>query len=205
MFESSLKIWEKERPYIDLVREIGGKTIVHPYKLWFLRELAGQAAALPGDAAEIGVYQGGSARLIATYLPAKTVHLFDTFQGMPATDPTRDLHKKGDFSAGYEVVRSYLGDLNNVRLYKGVFPETASPIQDSQFALVHVDVDIYTSVKACCEFFYPRMVVGGIIVFDDYAVLSCPGATQAVDEYFAGKPEKVIRPVTTGSFVMKLP
>jgi predicted O-methyltransferase YrrM len=205
MFDNILKFWETEATYVDLIKQIGKNTIVHPYKLWFLREICEQTAMLAGEVAEVGVYKGGSARLIATYLPHKTVHLFDTFEGMPSTDPKKDCHQKGDFTVSFDIVKNYLSDLKNVRIYKGIFPDTSEPIQDKQFALVHVDVDIYTSIKACCEFFYPRMLPGGVIVFDDYAVKSCPGATQAVDEYFADKSEKVIRMVTSGSFVMKLP
>jgi O-methyltransferase len=205
MFNNILKFWETEQPYVNLVQQIGKKTIVHPYKLWFLREICEQTASLPGDAAEVGVYQGGSARLIATYLPHKTAYLFDTFEGIPVPDATRDTHQKGDFTAEYETVRQYLSDLKNIQIYKGLFPDTSEPIRDKKFALVHVDVDIYPSIKACCDFFYPRMVPGGVIVFDDYAVNSCPGATLAVDEYFSNKPEKVIRMVTSGSFITKLP
>jgi hypothetical protein len=207
MFQNILKFWETEEPYAGLLKKLcqDQTTIVHPYKLWLLREFCGQATSLPGDAAEVGVFKGGSARLIATYLPSKTVHLFDTFEGMPITDPKRDLHRKGDFPTEFESVKNYLSDLQNVRLHKGIFPDTSEPIQDKKFVLVHVDVDIYTSIKSCCEFFYPRMVPSGIIVFDDYGAFSCPGATQAVDEYFANKPEKVIRMVTSGSFIMKLP
>ena len=29
---------------------------------------------------------------------SRALHLFDTFQGMPQTDPTRDLHRQGDFA-----------------------------------------------------------------------------------------------------------
>jgi O-methyltransferase len=52
-----------------------------------------------------------------------------------------------------------------------------------------VDVDILDSVKACCEFLYPRLQAGGFLVFDDYGFPSCPGARQAVDRYFRDKRE----------------
>jgi O-methyltransferase len=205
MLENCLKFWETEQPYVSFKAEIGIKTIVHPYKFWMLREFCGQAKNLHGEVCEVGVYKGGSAKLLAKYCPDKTVYLFDTFDGMPDVDPTKDVHHKGDFAdTSVEGVTQFLSDCNNVRIFKGFFPNTATPIENLKFSLVHVDVDIFTSVKACCEFFYPRMVSGGIIVFDDYAVLSCPGATLAVDEFFSNKLEKVIRMVTSGSFVIKI-
>ena len=44
-------------------------------------------------------------------------------------------------------------------------------------------------IKLACEFFYPRMQAGGILLFDDYGYPSCPRAREAVDEFFADKPE----------------
>jgi O-methyltransferase len=55
--------------------------------------------------------------------------------------------------------------------------------------MVHIDADIYQSVKDSCTFFYPRLESGGIMVFDDYGFPSCPGARKAVDEFFSDKEE----------------
>ena len=63
---------------------------------------------------------------------------------------------------------------------------------DRPIALAHVDVDIYRSVWDCCEFIYPRLQVGGAMVFDDYGFPTCPGARKAVDEFFRNKPETPI-------------
>src|SRR5206468_1181023 len=93
-------------------------------------------AELGGDACEIGVYKGGTARLIARSLASttKTVHLFDTFVGMPKTDPLRDLHREGQFAdTSIESVKEVLQDCKNVRFYPGRFPETADPIRKSKF------------------------------------------------------------------------
>jgi O-methyltransferase len=48
------------------------------------------------------------------------------------------------------------------------------------------------------------MVTGGIMIFDDYGFLSCPGAKLAVDEYFADKPVYPCRLPTGQCFVIKL-
>ncbi len=52
----------------------------------------------PGEVAEVGVYQGGSAKLLAKILPNKEIHLFDTFTGMPPTDPEHDMIPAGIFA-----------------------------------------------------------------------------------------------------------
>lgn len=114
----------------------------------------------------------------------KTLHLFDTFAGMPAVREDTDIHRAGDFNdTSLERVRAYLSDCRNVELYQGIFPHTAGPVAQRQFALAHIDVDIYQSVADCCAFFYPRMARGGIMVFDDYGFISCPGVKPAVDAF----------------------
>jgi len=70
---------------------------------------------------------------------------------------------------------------------------------------VHIDVDIYQSVKDCCEFFYPRLHAGGVMLFDDYGKWTCPGAKLAVDEFFATKPEKRFYFPSGQCFVIKQP
>jgi O-methyltransferase len=187
-----LPLWESNRAFIDIWNQISGHTLVDKRRCFMLYQYACQARTLPGDAAEVGVYRGGTARLLAKTLAAerRIVHLFDTFSGMPVVDPARDLHAAGDFrDTSLQAVGAYLADCPNVRLHAGLFPATAAPLAQLTFSFVHVDVDIYQSVWDCCQFFYPRLAPGGLLVFDDYGMITCPGAKQAVDEFFAEKPE----------------
>jgi O-methyltransferase len=64
-----------------------------------LYQLARHASRLDGNFAEIGVYRGGTAKLLANITDGakRELHLFDTFDGMPDTD-SRDLHTAGDFA-----------------------------------------------------------------------------------------------------------
>lgn len=199
--------WEKDERFNALMKQVDGYTLVDKIRCFMAYQFSRQAAHLRGDVAEIGVYKGGTAKLLAKVFEAsgKTIHLFDTFSGMPQTDSNKDHHKSGDFSdTSLESVKAYLRDSQNVRFYPGVFPDTASPIEDKNFCLVHVDVDIFQSVLDCCKFFYPRVEKSGIMLFDDYGFLSCPGAKIAVDEFFANKPEQPCYMPTGQCFVVKL-
>ncbi len=150
----------------------------------FLRQQAIHVSTLRGEAAEVGVYKGGTAKILAQSMPDRMVHLFDTFEGMPETSEF-DMHLPGDFAdTSLETVNEYLQGYN-VHFWPGFFPDSARLLpDDTEFVLVHVDVDLYTSTKAACEFFWPRLVEGGIMVFDDYNGPRCPGANKAVDEFF---------------------
>jgi len=190
-----LPLWDDDPAFVRLFNQLIGYTLVDKVRCFILYQCAKNSAPIAGDLAEVGVFRGGTAKLLAkTSAPSgKTVHLFVTFAGMPSVDANIDLHHAGDFAnTSIEAVQAYLHDCGNVRLYQGIFPTTAQPVEQRSFALVHIDVDIYTSVLSCCEFFYPRMQRGGIMVFDDYGFWSCPGAKKAVDEFFADKPEALI-------------
>jgi len=161
---------------------------------------------LPGNIAEVGVYKGGSAEIIAEKkLPKKKLFLFDTFCGMPETSPEDNYHKKGNFSdTSYEAVLSGMKKFENVHVFKGVFPEENSDVVASEsFCMVHIDVDIYKSYMDCLNFFWPRLVKNGIMIFDDYHEKSCLGAKKAVDEFFVDKIEKPIWPCWSQACLIK--
>jgi O-methyltransferase len=69
-------------------------------------------------------------------------------------------------------------------------PQTFQGLEHNQFSFVHINCDFYQPTIDCCEFFYPRLVSGGVIVFDDYGFPSCRGEKDAADEFFADKPDR---------------
>jgi hypothetical protein len=114
----------------------------------------------------------------------------------PRTKEDKDRPQWNNYGADLEVVKAYLKKhtrelYQNIHFHKGLFPHSAVGLEDERFCLAHIDVDIYESTKAACEWVYPRMVPGGIMLFNDYSCGECPGATKAVDKYFADKPEKI--------------
>lgn len=125
---------------------------------------------LTGNIAEVGVYQGGSAKLIAEYKnPDKKLYLFDTFDGIPYSSVITPDHCMGDFSSSFNSVKNYLSNYSNIIITPGIFPqETSNIIENEQFSFVHLDVDVFQSTLDALNFFYPRMVSGGIILSHDY-------------------------------------
>ena len=57
-----------------------------------------------------------------------------------------------------------------------------------RFSLVHFDCDLYAPTRAALEALWPRVVSGGIVIFDEYGIHDWPGETAAVDEFLADKP-----------------
>ena len=168
------------------------RSLLTPEAKYYFYSLATEAGSRSsGSVAECGVYRGGTAKILSNIFPDRELLLFDTFQGMPETDAVKDLHRKGDFAdTSLEQVKAYVGarDNSNVTFVPGLIPETLAPYSGRTFCFVHVDLDIYGAIRSACEFFYPRLEPGGIMLFDDYGFPSCPGARLAVDEFFADKP-----------------
>jgi O-methyltransferase len=174
------------RRYYDIAAP---KTLVSPDRCYVLYALLRQATRIEGDVWECGVYKGGTAAMMAAMLedgcPSKRIYLFDTFDGMPETDADKDLHKKGDFSdTSLEAVTRYIGHDELCVVRKGLIPETFAGLESAQIAFAHIDVDIYKSIVDCLRFIWPRLTLGGFVVFDDYGFPTCPGARTAVDEFF---------------------
>lgn len=144
------------------------------------------AATTPpeGCIVEVGVYRGGTAWRLATLARARGVplYLYDTFTGIPFRNVEKgDRHVVGDFSDVNETeVRLAIPD---AIFCKGVFPDTL--VEMGPISFVHCDCDQYQSVKDVITYLYPKLLPGGIIVFDDYSCLE--GATRAVDEHFVIK------------------
>jgi O-methyltransferase len=177
-----------------LLAAINASTAVSPERLYTLYTLARQTLHLPGDFIEAGVWKGGTAVLFTKLIrahphdPKRQLHLFDTFSGMPATHAADTYYKGGEFAdTSVAAVRARLPHTEFVRLYPGLIPDTFAGLENLRFAFAHIDLDVYQSILDACAFVYPRLVVGGVMVFDDYAWSTCPGARRAVDEYFASR------------------
>lgn len=197
-------IWSRKE-FKNLLSQVKGYTLVGKKRCFWIWLLAKYAATKNGDMAEIGVYKGGTARIIAKSCSGKQVHLFDTFSGMPEVKSEIDCHSKGDFSdTSLELVANFLDDCNNVVFHPGFFPGTAVNLENQKFCFVYIDADIYVSTKDCLDFFYSKITPDGVILFDDYKWKTCPGVKKAIDEFFGDKQEKPIETVEYQCAVIKL-
>lgn len=190
---------------------ISSRTVVTEDRCYVLHQLALQALHLQGDYAETGVYRGGTAKLLTNLLTnhdkPKRLHLFDTFGGMPTSaNDDASGHREGDFGdTSVESVREFLNNSALVEFHPGLIPQTFASVADRHFSFLHVDVDLYQPGLDSCAFFYPRMVSGGFIVFDDYGFPKYEKAMRAaVDTFFADKPEEILVLPTGQCLVTKL-
>ena len=83
-FQFLLLSFYKEKSIIDLIRQIRSDVdfAVFPYDAYMIYSLAKTQSKLEGNMAEIGVFQGGSAKLICEAKGTRDLYLFDTFEGL---------------------------------------------------------------------------------------------------------------------------
>lgn len=149
------------------------------------------AAQLGGAMAEAGVLMGGSARLIASVKGTAPLHLFDIFEGLQAQDApatTVGAHfgsVHGTLSAVAELLSPFAG----IVFHPGMFPASTAGLEAQRFAFVHLDLDLPEGTRAALDYFYPRLLPGGILVGDDYAD---PAVRETFEAFFAERPETLI-------------
>jgi hypothetical protein len=144
-----------------------------------------------GHIVEFGSYKGGNAIFMASVArklyPGMRVYSLDTFTGMPETDDAVDAHSTGDFSDTdlQELIAfTRQSGLDNLEFCKGLFQDVAPGLLPKvrDVVLAYIDCDIYSAVGYSYEIVKPYMVQGGYILFDDAAIASCLGATEAVED-----------------------
>ena len=142
---------------------------------------------IPGDAAELGVFQGKFSYAINSLLPQRKLWLFDTFEGFAEeniTDEEKEIGiAQGTFGETSEQkVLSRLPHPEMGEVRKGLSPSTI-PAQDVKLAFVSIDCDLYQPALDGLQYFYPRLQPGGYIMLHDYINTYFPGIHKAVEDY----------------------
>lgn len=176
-------------------------------------------AGTPGDFVEVGCNAGRSSVLFQSLLlehgPGRTLHVYDSFAGLPAPGPldafdrmpmlSRDgrdrFGVKGRLSASktefIDTFRRF--DVPLPEVHEGWFDETLPLSLPDEIAFAYLDSDLYESIITSLEHVYPRLAGGAVCVIDDYADRSrvpfawngFPAVKAACDAFFTDKPERI--------------
>jgi len=177
---------------IEICR-VGSAYSVNPFdKLKLMADEFVKVSNLQGDVADLGVWRGGTSLILSRLAPDKQLHIFDTWEGTPYDDPLCH-HKRGEWVASLEDCQTLVGNgvLNNY--LKGCFPNTSAGLEHNDFCFVYIDMDTELATKDAIEFFWPRLVSGGKLFFDDYGWEPCAGVKKVVDEVFSDTLRRVIQ------------
>ena len=182
------------------------------WRAWILTRLAAQSVALGGQLAEFGTYRGACAALLLATVPlgdGQRLFLFDTFEGIPAgglTPREQELGFSGrlaDTSA--ESVARFLGPPDAYRIVPGDITETLGVTEVGPLCFAHLDLNAAAATVIAADYVYPRLVGGGVMLFDDYGWSGYEDQRRAVDDFFRDKRERPVALPTGQAFVAKLP
>jgi hypothetical protein len=163
---------------------------------------------IAGDFVECGVAAG--AQIMAMSLANihksgnRTIWAFDSFEGIPMAGEFDDVQvgigeiKHDKFapleerlvSSGItvhsmenvqETFKRYNLPLDNVNFVKGWFQHTVPVNEVEEISILRLDGDLYESTLVCLQHLYPKVVTGGAVIIDDYALTGC---RLAVEHYF---------------------
>ena len=139
------------------------------------------------DFVECGCWRGHSSfiisKLIHKYKKKINFHIFDSFEGLSvATKEDGSYYNQSQeyqknlidhFKSSEEFLKKeVLNDFEFVKIYKGWIPERFNEVKDKKFSFIHIDLDLHKPITDTLEFFYPKLVKGGIIICDDYNYLN---------------------------------
>ena len=212
--------------FLEAYKAIRGSHIYDDYDsphtiAWRLHTLvwaAQRAVDLPGDFVECGVFKGDMAWVVTQMVDfgklPKQFYLYDTFAGFsrkyssPADYP--DSGGFFDFADNvykdetiYPTVVEKFRDLTNVRIIRGVVPDSFAEALPERIAYLHIDLNSPAAEIAALEVLFDRVVAGGVIVFDDYGWYLFRKQKEAEDAFFAARDYRVLELPTGQGLVVK--
>jgi cephalosporin hydroxylase len=191
---------------------------MHFMKAFAHYEVFRKIEALPGDIVECGVYKGASlltfARFLETFCTGdrtRKVLGFDHFRGLVDRTEKDGLDDRvGNTAEGWNPAAfrdtlfalvdafnrdSFVPQRARIELVDGDVCQTAKAYAADnpglRISLLHLDMDLYEPTLAALEAFWPRLLTGGIVLFDEFAIREWPGETEAVETFFKGAVPRV--------------
>lgn len=175
---------------------------------------AGKCLHVEGDFVECGTNKGGFARAIVDYLnlPAfnKNFYLLDTFEGLAdelLTDKEkaagRKEHFEHEYKDCYEGVLQTFKDFPFVKIIKGMVPGTLTQVPSDKIAFLSIDMNCIAPEIAALNYFWDKLSMGGIIVLDDYAYVTCDLQYEAHNAWAAEKGIKILSLPTGQGLIVK--
>ncbi len=180
---ATLQPWHLEPDFLELYHSVRSNTLVDHMRCYELWSLVTETAKIDGDILEVGVWRGGTGCIMAARAQMigrkGDVFLCDTFRGVVKAGTSDAAYAGGEHAdTNIGVVNRLLmeNNVHNCIVLQGIFPEeTGETIASRRFSLCHIDVDVYESARDVFAWAWPRMPVGGVVVFDDYGFKNCIG------------------------------
>lgn len=169
------------------------------------------ASRLDGDFVECGVNTGYMSRTIMEYVHFSQLkhrfYLLDTFTGVSAKyATTREIAAGRDlnvYAGTYEQACRTFATFPNVKIIRGTVPDTLSEVDATRVAYLSLDMNATLPEIAAAEFFWPKLIPGGVMLLDDYGYPGYEEVKSAYDSFAKARCVRVLSLPTGQGLIIK--
>lgn len=191
-----------------------GQPVPDETLLGYMKAAVNVTRNVEGDVVECGVWKGFSFSALAKSLylidSGKMLYGYDSWKPIDTSavedfsalrlkangsKPRAELSSIDARASQKDVYRNLLAGRipkeyikSHTVLVTGWIEETLRLTAPTAVSLIHLDVDLYASYKIAIEVLWPRLSINGMVLMDEYADLTWPGARLAIDEYLHDVP-----------------
>ncbi|PTM40352.1 macrocin-O-methyltransferase TylF [Bosea sp. 124] len=173
---------------------------------WHCRQLA-------GDFVECGTNTGIMSLAICDYIDfnatKKNFYLFDTYEGIPLEQITEAeshaLQQNAAYRDCFDIAKKNFSPYPRANLVKGKVPDTLSVPDIDKVCYLMIDMNIAAPERAALEFFWDKIVPGGIVLFDDYGWAGYEAQKEAHDKFAMTKGLQIFNLPTSQGMLIKPP
>lgn len=199
--------FQREEKFLSAVKADRGFGRDEGFPDWRLHVLCGFAFnALrnnQGNLVEFGVDEGSCAKTVLEYCDldkeGRRYFLVDSFDGFDINNLTDDERLSSSLSARHQkfkgtlsVVQEKFKNNSCVELVRGFVPEVLNQIAGEIFCFAHVDMNAVHAEEEAFKFIFPRLISGGVIVFDDYGHGGHERQKMALDKIAHGFDRRIV-------------
>ncbi len=182
------------------------------WRYYIVCYFANYAKQLEGDFVECGVYKGGYAMAIFSYLNPLPVEkkfwLLDTYEGLVLDHLTEkekedQLHiKYAHYENTYDSVSQMFKNMP-AKIIKGAVPGTLPECTAEKVCYLSIDMNCVEPEIAAADFFWDKMVPGGVIILDDYGFKEHIEQKKAFDIFASQKKVPILQLPTGQAIIFK--
>jgi hypothetical protein len=194
----------------NLGKQTDGGQLLKNYDIeWRIHVLcwaASHAKHLEGDFVDCGVNTGIFSRAVIHFVDFNTLnkkyYLLDTFSGMdPLYSTAKELERSevlgySQKTGLYEQVKQTFAGFN-VEIIKGAVPATLPLVKSEKVCYLSIDMNCVQPEVDALEYFWDKMVSGGLIILDDYAYANSTNDQKAAHDAFAKRKNVMILTLPT--------
>ena len=184
-----------------------------PWRVYVVCSLADMVKHLQGDFVECGVNTGAYSRAVIDYINfsnlGKTFYLLDTYQGLVKEQVTEEEIKAGvgSYFNNYKDVYQEVVETFKpfpVKVIKGAVPGTLLQCTAQQICYLSIDMNVVEPEIAAANYFWDKLVSGGVMILDDYGFPAHIAQKKAFD-LFAKEKRVSILYIPTGQAIIFKP